>query len=99
MLKIAAHARAIRVNVERRLGGIRKMVAEGDVRLHPIAYRLDARPSRLRISEQRSRIIKEAIYFAVPRREKISQSFRRQIFHRNLAGIGTHGIWRAGVFD
>ena len=75
------------------------MVAERDVRLHPIAYRLDARPSRLRVAEQRSRNIQEAIHFAIPGGQQIPQRFRRQIFHRHLACIGTYGIGFAGVFD
>src|SRR4029077_19656420 len=51
MLKIAADASAIRVDIQSRLRGTRKGIAECDVPLHPIAYRLYSRPSRRRVSE------------------------------------------------
>src|SRR5437868_3008039 len=48
MLKIPAHPEPLGIHIERRLRGPRERITERDLLMHPIAYALNACPSRLR---------------------------------------------------
>ena len=77
MLKIAAHARTTLINIQSGLGGAGKMVAKSNGRLHPVADRLNAGPSRYSSAEQIAGCVQEPVHFAVSEGEQMHRNIER----------------------
>ncbi len=92
MGEVAAHAPALVEHVERRLGGVRVLVTEGDVGVDKIADRLHPPPAARGIAKQRPGGFREQVGLAIPAAEQKQQRLGRQIGDRGLAGRGDEGI-------
>ena len=85
MLKVAAHAHALRVHVERRLRWPRMLIIERYVVVDPVADVLHPVPAGVQISEVLKGNVAEAIHLAVAAVEQVAEHFVGKVFHRRLA--------------
>jgi hypothetical protein len=99
MLKIAADANALGVNAQRRAGGTREFIAEGDVAVDPIANRQDAGPSFRHDSEQFYRGVHEEIDFAVAAAHQKKEHIGREFLDRNFLSVEALRVRQAGVVN
>src|ERR1700694_3670119 len=87
MLKIPAHSKALRKNIQGSFCGARVLIPEANFCVHPIADGLHPSPSGRNAAEQLRRDHGESVDLAVAAVQQITQDVVRQFLDRKFTRI------------
>jgi len=99
MLKVAAHAHALRKHIESSLCGPGMLIVKSHFVVDPVANGLHAAPAGFDLSEQFKRNARETVHLAVAAVEQEAENLVRQIADRLLARIPVDLVYFTGVLN